>query len=119
MTNLSNLFISTAWAQDAQAQGGVDASVFMNFMPLILIFAVFYVLIIKPQQRKMEEQAKMVKSLQVGDSVLTNSGLYGKVVRLEGDADVVLEIANGVQVKMLKAFVTNRLGVANVATVGK
>lgn len=113
MFSLSSLFIASAWAQDAQAQqapGAFDAASLMNYFPLFLIFGVFYFLILRPQQKKMDAQASMQKSLQAGDQVMINNGMYGKIVKLDGTTDVILEIADGVQIKLMKAYITHRLG---------
>ena len=108
MFDISHLLVSAAWAQDAAApaaggSGGMGA--LMNFAPLLLIFAVFYFLIIRPQQKKMDDQNKMVKALRKGDRIITSSGIHGKIVRLEGDDNLMVEIADGVQIKMVRSFV--------------
>jgi preprotein translocase subunit YajC len=77
----------------------------MNFLPLVLIFGVFYVLIIRPQQKKIEEQTKMIKSLQRGDRVITSGGIHGKIARIEGDDILIVEIADGVQIKLARTHV--------------
>lgn len=110
MLDLAHLFISSALAQTsaavpvapAAASDGGASSVAMQFLPLLLIFAVFYVLLIRPQQKKLDEQAKMIKALQRGDRIITTGGIYGKIARLEGDDVLVVEIADGVQVKVAR-----------------
>jgi preprotein translocase subunit YajC len=109
MIDISQILISSAWAQAADATplpGGAGTSMFMNFLPLILIFGVFYVLIIRPQQKKVDEQAKMIKALRRGDRVITSGGIYGKIARLEGDDILILEIADGVNIKIVRSHVT-------------
>ena len=108
MINFTQFLIGSAWAQAASAPsppGGANTNVLMNFLPLILIFAVFYVLIIRPQQKKLDEQTKMIKALQRGDRVVTSGGLYGKITKLEGDDNLIIEIADGVNVKVLRSAV--------------
>ena len=109
MLDLTHFFTASAWAQDAAPAaspgGSSGMSAFMNFVPLLLIFAVFYVLIIRPQQRKLDEQQKMIKALQRGDRVVTSGGILGKIVRLEGDEHIIVEIADNVQVKLLRSHV--------------
>ena len=124
MQGFSQLFFGTAYAQGAQATsgpiGGVDIAMLMNYLPLLLIFGVFYVLIIRPQQRKMDEQARMLKSLEKGDVVMTSSGIYGKITKIDNDVDVTLEIADGVQIRLMRQFVTGIAVKANAAPqVGK
>jgi len=109
MLDVTQLFMASAWAQDASAPaasvGGASTSMFMNFLPLVLIFAVFYVLIIRPQQKKLDEQQKMIKALRKGDRVVTTGGIHGKIVKLDGDDNLIVEIAEGVQIKLTRSFV--------------
>ncbi len=99
MLNPLNFLLSSAYAQEpvAAPQGGSE--VLMNYLPFILIFLVFYVLVIRPQQKRLADQDKMVKALQRGDRVVTNGGLHGKIAKVE-DKTFMLEIADGVQVKI-------------------
>ena len=106
MMNLSDLFASPALAQTgAVASAAGSSSTFMSLLPMALIFAVFFFLVIRPQQKKIGEQEKMIKALQRGDRVITSGGIHGKIVRLEGDDILILEIADGVQVKVSRTFV--------------
>lgn len=106
MPDISQFFISQAWAQTAPpaVSGAPGSSTLMNFLPLILIFAVFYVLIIRPQQKKIADQEKMIKALQRGDRVITSGGLHGKITKLDDD-HIILEIADGVHVKVVRSHV--------------
>lgn len=114
MLDLAHLFIASALAQTPpavpvvapalQADGGAGG-VAMQFLPLLLIFAVFYVLLIRPQQKKLDEQAKMIKALTRGDRIITAGGIHGKVTRLEGDDALMVEIANGVEIKVVRSTV--------------
>jgi len=99
MPNPLHFLVSSAFAQDAvpPPQGGSE--VIMNYMPFILIFLVFYFLVIRPQQKRLADQDKMVKALQRGDRVVTNGGFHGKIAKIE-DKTIMLEIAEGVQVKV-------------------
>jgi preprotein translocase subunit YajC len=89
-------------AQPAAAQG-LGGGLGM-FMPMILIFVVFYFLLIRPQQKQAKERAKTLEALKKGDSVILASGIYGKIA---GVADQVLtiEIADNVRVKALRSAV--------------
>ncbi|RLA34013.1 MAG: preprotein translocase subunit YajC [Gammaproteobacteria bacterium] len=91
-----NFFISDAWAQAAPAGGSPDL---MGFLPLILIFVVFYFLLIRPQSKRQKEHKKMLAQIEIGDEVITNGGLFGIVSDL-GDAFVLLNVAEGVEVKV-------------------
>jgi len=76
-----NFFISDAWAQAAPAGGSPDL---MGFLPLILIFVVFYFLLIRPQSKRQKEHKKMLAQIEIGDEVITNGGLFGIVSDLQG-----------------------------------
>ncbi len=88
----------------AGAAGG--ASAFMNIVPLVAMFAIFYFLLIRPQQKKAKEHKVLLESLKKGDRVVTAGGMHGKVTALD-DKVVTLEIANGVNVKFNKGFIAN------------
>lgn len=91
------MFATPAFAQAAGAGGA--ASAFTSFMPLILIFAIMYFLLIRPQQKKMKDHKGMVEALRRGDQVLTQGGIIGKVVKTHDDGVLEVEIAQGVVVK--------------------
>ena len=79
----------------------------VQFIPLILIFAVFYFLLIRPQQRRAKMQRDMVSAMQRGDKVITAGGLRAKVVKVVNETDVELEISPNVNVVVLKATVSD------------
>jgi preprotein translocase subunit YajC len=110
MFDIAHMFVSSAFAQTAgaapDAPGGSPSSIGMSFLPLLLIFGVFYVLLIRPQQKKLDEQNKMIKTLKRGDRIVTAGGIHGKVVKLEGDENLIVEIADGVQVKIVRNTVS-------------
>lgn len=91
------MFVTPAYAQDAGA-----AAAFTSFVPLILIFAIMYFLLIRPQQKKLKEHKAMVEALRRGDQVLTQGGIVGKVTHVNEDNTIVVEIADGVKVKIVK-----------------
>lgn len=93
-----DLFVTTAWAQDAGAASG---SSWMQLLPLVLIFVVFYFLLIRPQTKRAKEHKEMVGKLQSGDEVVTNGGLLGRITEV-GDHFVALEVASGVVIKVQK-----------------
>jgi preprotein translocase subunit YajC len=93
-------------AQDSQ-QGG---SSLVAFLPLILMGGVFYFLLIRPQQRRAKAQQALVRSVEVGDEVVTTSGILGTIVGVDEDEDVLtVEIAPGTQIRMVRAGVARRL----------
>ena len=79
----------------------------VQFIPLILIFAVFYFLLIRPQQRRAKMHRDMVSAMQRGDKVITAGGLRAKVVKDVNETDVELEISPNVNVVVLKATVSD------------
>ncbi len=99
-----NLFISEAWAQNAPPAGGAE-SAWVSMLPLILIFVVFYFLLIRPQAKRAKEHKKMVETLAKGDEVVTNGGLLGRVTEV-GENFLVIEVADGVLVKVQKQMVS-------------
>ncbi len=101
--------IGTAWAQ-AGAGGAPPALV--SFAPLILVFAVFYFLLIRPQQQKAKEHRTMLDNLKRNDEVITSGGVYGRVVTLDPKI-VTLEIAPNVRVRV------DRPQIASLARGGK
>jgi preprotein translocase subunit YajC len=105
MISISELFIGNAYAEGAAApQGGG----FMEFLPLIALLAVFYFLILRPQQKRAKEHRTMMEALQKGDEVVTIGGILGKVAKV-GEENVEIEIANNVIVTVQKPAVQNTL----------
>ncbi len=80
-----------------------------QFIPLILIFAIMYFLLIRPQQKKMKEHQAMVEALRRGDQVVTQGGLIGKVSKVKEDNEIEVEIADGVKVRVVKHTVAQVL----------
>ncbi len=92
------MFVTPAFAQTAGAAGA--GSAFASFLPLVLIFAIMYFLLIRPQQKKMKDLKAMVDGLRRGDQVLTQGGIIGKVTKVGDDGVLEVEIAEGVKVKI-------------------
>ncbi len=87
-------------------EGGAIA----QFLPLILIFAIMYFLLIRPQQKKMKEHQAMVDAVRRGDQVVTQGGMIGKVSKVkEGENEVEVEIAEGVKVRVVKSTIAQVL----------
>ena len=107
MFDLTRIFVSAALAQDAVPASPVDSqAAMMNYLPFILIFGVFYFLVIRPQQKKLSDQEKMIKALQRGDRVVTSGGIHGKIAKIEDVGYLMLEIAEGVQIKIDRDNIT-------------
>ncbi|KAB7616257.1 preprotein translocase subunit YajC [Amylibacter sp. SFDW26] len=94
------MFASPAYAQAAGGAGGIE-----SFIPLILIFAIMYFLMIRPQQKKAKQHRTMVEALRKGDQVITAGGLKGKVTKVGADNEVEVEIATGVKVKVVQSTI--------------
>ncbi|MEM5519565.1 protein translocase subunit yajC [Sulfitobacter marinus] len=76
-----------------------------QFVPLILIFAIMYFLLIRPQQKKVKEHQAMVKGLRRGDQVVTQGGLIGKVVKVKDDGELEVELAENVKVRVVQSTI--------------
>ncbi|WP_305971137.1 MULTISPECIES: preprotein translocase subunit YajC [unclassified Mameliella] len=87
----------------------MDASAIGQFLPLILIFAIMYFLLIRPQQKKMKEHQKMVEALRRGDQVVTQGGLIGKVAKVKDEKEIEVELAEGVKVRVVKQTIAQVL----------
>ena len=94
-----DFFISNAFAQDAAASGGL-----MSFLPLIVIFAVFYFMLIRPQMKRSKEHRQLVSQLSKGDEVVTNGGLLGRITDVS-ESFVTLELADKMEVKLQRQAV--------------
>lgn len=101
--------LSLAFAQAAPETGaaaGGMMSQLQGLIPLVLMFAIFYFLLIRPQQKKAKEHRALLDALKKGDQVVTAGGMHGKVTSLD-DQVVTLEIAPGVNVKINKGFISS------------
>ena len=86
-------------------EGGAIA----QFLPLILIFAIMYFLLIRPQQKKVKEHKAMVDALRKGDQIVTQGGVIGKVTKIIDDNEAQVEIADGVKVRIVRHTITQVL----------
>ena len=94
----SILGVAYAMAPSAGGEGG-EQNPIMMFMPLILMFVIFYFLLIRPQQKKAKQHRELLGALKKGDWVLTNGGIIGKVVDMDGDVlDIELNPSNVIKV---------------------
>jgi preprotein translocase subunit YajC len=100
--------ISPAFAQSSGAGGGGMDFSFVFVM--VAMFAIFYLLTIRPQQKKMKEHQAKLDAIKRGDTVVTTGGIVGKVVRVANDGELRVEIAENVQVRMLKSGVADVRG---------
>jgi preprotein translocase subunit YajC len=98
--------IDVAYAQGAG--GGAAGGGFSMLVPLLLMFAVFYFLLIRPQQRKQRRHQDMLKSLKVGDRVMTSGGIVGTIVE-GGEHFVKLEIADKMRVEVGRGYIAGKI----------
>ena len=99
MFDVAKVFAENGAAGAAPQGGGL-----LSFLPLDLIFVVFYFLLIRPQQKKAKAQMEYLSKLQKGDKVVTTGGLYGEITGLT-DKVVTLEIADNVRVKVARQYI--------------
>lgn len=92
---LIDFIISPAFAETASAQG----SPLLNLLPLVLLFAVFYFILIRPQQKKAKQHKSMIASLKVGDEVVSHGGLLGRIVHTD-ESFLQVEVASGMVVNL-------------------
>lgn len=94
------LVTTSAFAQDAAA--GQSQNPMMQFLPLVLVFVVFYFMMIRPQKKKFEQEQELLSKLAKGDEVYTKSGIIGTIHGLT-DTVITLDLGNGVLLKVLKS----------------
>jgi preprotein translocase subunit YajC len=100
------MLISPAYAQGT---GLMDQSALIQFLPLVLIFVVFYFLLIRPQQTKQKQHKTMLEALRRGDRVVTGGGILGTISRVVSAEEVEVDIAQGVRVRLLRSTITSVL----------
>jgi preprotein translocase subunit YajC len=98
-----DFLISNAYAQAADPAAAQNPLI--SFLPLLVLFAVFYFMLIRPQMKRAKEQRAMIGGLAKGDEVVTNGGIAGRIDEL-GDSFVTLEIATNVKIKLQKSAIT-------------
>lgn len=103
---------AVAFAADAPAPATADAagSQFASIMPLLFIFVIFYFLLIRPQQKRMKEHQAMLTALVKGDEVVTAGGIVGRVTKIEAEDKLLVEIAKGVEVAVVRSTISAVLG---------
>jgi len=105
-----DFFIASAHAQQDAQPGGL-----LSFLPLILIFIVFYFLLIRPQMKRAKEHRKLVAELSVGDEVVTNGGLLGRLTKV-GESFVTMELADNVQIKVQRHAISSVMPKGTIKT---
>ena len=102
------MLIPAAYADTAATGAGASTGDTLTqtigtFFPLVAVFIIFYFIVLRPQQQRMKQLATMVSNVRRGDTVVTAGGLVGKVTKVVDDNEVLVEIAEGVRVKVVKA----------------
>ncbi|MCG8567746.1 MAG: preprotein translocase subunit YajC [Desulfobacterales bacterium] len=90
--------ISTAFAMGPGAQGGAQGGL-AGFLPIIILFAIFYFLLIRPQQKKAKEHREMINNLKKGNRIITSGGIYGVIASID-ETTIGLEVAKDVKIKI-------------------
>lgn len=98
--------LSPAYAQSSGSLAGFDL---MSILPLVLIFGVFYFFLIRPQQKKAQQQREMLSALRRGDRIVTSGGLIGIITKVISDQEILVEIAENVRVRVSRSMVADRL----------
>lgn len=95
------MLISTAYAMGAPGGDAGQAGGIAGFLPIIILFAIFYFLLIRPQQKKAKEHKAMIENLKKGNRVVTSGGIYGTILSLD-ETTIGLEIAEKVKIKVAR-----------------
>jgi preprotein translocase subunit YajC len=103
------MLITPAFAQSNPLSGlfgGDSSGMITSLLPLILIVVIMYFLVLRPQQQRVKQHQAMVKALRRGDTVITNGGLVGKVLKVVDDDQIEIEISDGVRVRQMRSMVS-------------
>jgi len=105
------MFITPAWAQtltETGAGAAEEGSLLMSLLPLFLILLVFYFMVFRPQSKRIKAHQELVEGLKKGDRVVTGGGLIGKVHKLVGEDEIIVELADGVRVHAVRSTVLTK-----------
>ena len=89
----------------AAGNGGAQGNPLGAFVPLILMFAIFYFLLIRPQQKKAKQHKELLANLKKGDAIITGGGIYGRISAANGDV-LTIDVGGGTEIKVNRAFVS-------------
>ncbi len=99
------MFVTPAYAQSGASPSGMDFV--SSFIPIILLIAIFWFLIFRPQQKRMKTHQAMLGAIKRGDTIVTNGGVVGKVTKAVENEDLEVEISQGVKIKVVRAMVAD------------
>jgi preprotein translocase subunit YajC len=97
------MFVTPAFAQ--AATGSPSTDMLMSLAPFVLIFAIMYFLIIRPQRQRQKAVQEMIANVRRGDTVVTTGGLIGKITKVVDDSEIQVELADGVRVRMVRSAI--------------
>ena len=97
--------VSEAFAMAGNPAGGQGADATGSIVMLVAMFAIFYFLLIRPQQKRAKQHKELITNLKAGDQIVTAGGIHGKISSVE-DTSITLEIATGVKIKMSRSSIT-------------
>ncbi|HTM77977.1 MAG TPA: preprotein translocase subunit YajC [Devosia sp.] len=102
------MFVTPAYAQAAApAAGGGMSDILVQLAPILLLVVIFWLLIFRPQQKRVKAQQAMLSALPRGDTVVTTGGIIGKVTKAADGEDLEVEIAQGVKVKLMRGMISD------------
>jgi preprotein translocase subunit YajC len=96
-------------ATQAGAGGGSMAAIVNFMMPMLLVFAIFWILVLRPQNRRVKEHQASIAAVKKGDEVITGGGIRGRVTKVSDD-EAEVEIAQGVKVRVIKSTISHVVG---------
>src|SRR4051812_4336249 len=99
------MFITPAYAQSLF--GGSGGDMFSFLVPLVGVFVIMYLLVLRPQQKRVKQHQEMVKNVRRGDTVVTNGGIVARVTKVIDDDKIEIELADGVRAVQMKAMVSD------------
>jgi preprotein translocase subunit YajC len=91
----------------------MSGSGFAQFVPLILIFVIFYFFLIRPQQKKIKDHKAMVQALKRGDEIVTSGGIVGTIEKVHDDDKIDVLISDNVTIKVIKSTIQSLLNISN------
>jgi preprotein translocase subunit YajC len=104
------MFVTPAFAQAAGAAapgGALDPSgIVVQLAPILILVVIFWLLIFRPQQKKVKDHQELVKNIRRGDTVITSGGLVGKVTKVVDDDQIEFEISDGVRVRQMRQMIS-------------
>jgi preprotein translocase subunit YajC len=100
------MFVTEALAQAPGGMLGGGTDMLVSLLPFVAIFVIMYFLILRPQRQRMKQHQELIKNIRRGDTVVTSGGLIGKVSKVVDDSELLLEVAEGVRVRVIRSTIT-------------